>query len=606
MVPMISGLDILPPPKALTDSALENTVENRAGKNVESMQATKENKKALTEAKKRAAQMKKAKQKYEEMLVQRTFGSIRQLDPQVCVALGFGELSIMGSIDASNGSQGLSQFQQVTTCGGPITMMLLKLMKRVLSESLHYKKNQSQFEGGPVDDADDDNPYATTIPPMGAISSFTDIALASCESSTRNCFELLNRFLSSGTFASLYEHLAAVAELRCGVNRKIDDSDLERQLVETARCLFSCIESVMGSEMLTSSATGRTFLCSILKQIAEGDRIDYSTNGTKRNRISTSTMKTLMGYISDNVNEIVVGAYTGDLDFAMDGVNCMQAIFKCSQRISDSHNCDDSTSSLSQKLFAASEKLLRQSWPDDTKLNKGNVGVLLSLFVEHSPNRMKTLSYLVEDVLHEVKSLEKSEAVHDFPTCSHQTLGYFHSTALRFMVLEIEELFSSPLGKTKDPTVAMGTLELVKRMTSLLQSMSAITKMHNTKKFLILQHLKSGTRYLETFVLKAVPFFQVHFREHQESILDIIRCVQTWSRGLYHIISHGKRKKEAMVAKEAPRANKALEMFIHMVKAMLKKNNCMTAMCKSKGQEFLLSTIMLVTDSTFPVSKLRD
>lgn len=603
----ITGLDILPPPKVLTGSALENTDENRADTNVESTQATKENKKANTEAKKRAAQMKKAKQKHEEMLVQRTFGTIRQLDPQVCVALGFGDLSIMGSTNACEGSQGLSQFPQVTTCGGPVTMMLLKLMKRVLSEILHNKKHQSHFEGGPVHDADEDNPYATTIHQMSVIGNFTDIALASCESSTRNCFALLNRFLWSGAFASLYEHLAAVAELRCGVNRKVDDSDLERRLVETARCLFSCIESVMGSEMLTSSATGRTFLCSILKQIAEGDRTDYSSNGTKRNRISTSTMKTLMGFISDNVNEIIVGAYTGDLVFAMDGVNCMQAIFKCSQRISDSHmNCEDSASSLSQKLFAASEKLLRQSWPDDTKLNKGNVGVLLSLFVEHSPDRLKTLSYLVEDVLHEVISLEKSEAVHDFSTCSPQTLGYFHSTALRFLVLEIEELFSSPLGNTKDPTVATGTLELLKRMTSLLQSMSAITNMHSTKKFLILQHLKLGTRYLETFVLKAVPFFQVHFREHQESILDIIRCVQTWSRGLYHIISHGKRKKEAMVAKEAPRANKALEMFIHKVKAMLKKNNCMTAMCKSKDREFLSSTIMLVTNSTLSASKLRD
>ena len=32
------------------------------------------------------------------------------------------------------------------------------------------------------------------------------------------------------------------------------------------------------------------------------------------------------------------------------------------------------------------------------------------------------------------------------------------------------------------------------------------------------------------------------------------------------------------LAKEAPRAKKALEMFIHKVKAMLKKNSCMTAM----------------------------
>ena len=49
---------------------------------------------------------------------------------------------------------------------------------------------------------------------------------------------------------------------------------------------------------------------------------------------------------------------------------------------------------------------------------------------------------------------------------------------------------------------------------------------------------------------------------------------------MYHIIAHGKKEKDANLAKEAPRAKKALELFIHKVKAMLKKNRCMTAMCK--------------------------
>jgi hypothetical protein len=123
-------------------------------------------------------------------------------------------------------------------------------------------------------------------------------------------------------------------------------------------------------------------------------------------------------------------------------------------------------------------------------------------------------------------------------------------------------------------------MNLLQRMIRLLQELSDLTNEQTSKNFLSLQHLKFGSRFLETFVLNAIPFFQVHFRDHQESILETIRCVQTWSRELYHILSHGKRKKDAKLAKEAPRAKKALEMFIHKVKAMLKKNNCMTAMCK--------------------------
>lgn len=576
---MITGLDILLPPKLLlSDIGKLDNVENEV-----LMNKSKESKKALKEIKKQASQLKKAKHKHEEMLILRTFGTLRNLDPQVCVALGFGELSIMGSTNASCGSQGLSQIQQVSKGGGPVTMLLLKLLQKVLSEKLYNRKIQPQVKGDITiitEDSDDDNPYASTSPSIHETNNF--VSITSCGDSLRTCFALLDRFLRGGTFASLYEHLAAVAELRCGPNRKVDDHEAECQLVNTARCLFSCVKSIMGSEMLTKSATGRMLLASITKQIAQGDRNEYSSD-LKRNRLSTSSIKTLMGFIADNVNEIVVGAHSSDLGFVMDGVTCMQAIFECSQRLSDSNeekgnNGEDAaSSSLSEKLFTVSDKLLHQNWPDDTKMNKGNIGLLLSLFVEHSPNRMKTLSHLVNDVLQEVRVLEKGEVVPAFPTCSHQTIEFFHSTVLRFLWKEIEERFNSTSGKTKDPT---STMKILQQMADLLKSMAELSHEHSNKKFVLLQHLKFGSRFLETFVLNAIPFCQVNFSDHQESILDIIRCIQTWSRGLYHIVSHGKRKKDAMLAKEAPRAKKALETFIHKVKAMLKKNNCMTAMCK--------------------------
>ncbi len=590
------------PKLLLNDNGDLDNVENEGSINI-----SKENKKALTMAKKRASQVKKAKQKHEEMLIHRVFGALGQLDPHVCVALGFEDLSVMGSTDAQSSSQGLSQIQQVTTCGGPVTMLLLNLLQKVLSEKLCIKKSNGNNDFI-SEDVDCDNPYATTNPSRNETNNFADIAMSSCDESSKTCFELLDRFLRGGVFASLYEHLAAVAELRCGPNRKIDETDLECQLINTARCLFSCVQSVMGSDMLTRSATGRMLLASILKQMAQGDRNEYTSN-TKRHRSSTSTMKTLMGFINDNVNEIIVGVFTGDLVFAMDGVNCMKTIFECSQRLSESNegkgdNCVDADSSLSEKLFTASDKLLRQNWPDETKMNKGNVGVLLSLFVEHSPNRIKTLSHLVDDVLQEVRVLGKDEVVPTFPTCSNQTVGYFHSTVLQFLWKEIENIFHAPLGKTKDPTAATSVLHNLQQMATLLKSLSDLSNEYSTKKFLLLQHLKFGSKFLESFVLKAIPFFQVHFREHQESILDIIRCIQTWSRGLYHIISHGKRKKDSMLFKEAPRAKKALEMFIHKVKAMLKKNSCMTAMCKLTIVVFL--SWFSLTNSLLLVSLTRD
>mmetsp|Transcript_38641 Transcript_38641/g.81257 ORF Transcript_38641/g.81257 Transcript_38641/m.81257 type:complete len:814 (-) Transcript_38641:249-2690(-) len=607
------GLNVLPAPKELYDDHdyshdnTENEINIINSTDVEKL--SKEDKKALAAAKKMATKRAKekvkskqkrlkAKQKHEVQLVNRSMGALRPLDPQVCVALGFAELSVVGNADSQSdgGSQALSQFQQVTSCGGPVTTLLLKLLQKALSDSLSEKKGMSfraMMEGNTLEeDVDNDNPYMMTQDPSSAndaATNFAEIALSSCEDSSKKSFSLLDSFLKGGVFASLYEHLAAVAELRCGQNRSVDDDDAEKegQLVETARCLFSCVKSLMGSALLTRSATGRMFLASILKQIAEGDRDDYCAEGRKR-RPTTAKMNKLLGYVIDNVNEITTGAYTGDLDFAMDGVNCMEAIANCSNRISDvaaaegrkNKEGEEDAPSFPAKLSEVADKLLRQNWPDDTKMNKGNVGKLLSLLVEHSPNRMETLTRLVNDVLNEVPHLDKGQGVAIFPTCSHQTFGSYYSIVLEYLWKELVNLFESPVGKTKDPDAAPRAMVLMQELIGLLQSVFGLTKDNDVlaKKSILLQQLKFGSRFIETFVMKAIPFFQTHFQHHEETILDIIRHLQKWSHQLYHIITHGKREKDAILNKEAPRAKKALEMFIHKVKAMLKKNRCMTAM----------------------------
>ena len=348
-----SGLDLLPAPKELYDNYhgssndIDNNSENIVNMNVDDpKKMSKEDKKALAEAKKQIAKRAKAKvqskqkrfkarQKHEERLVQRTLGALRKLDPMVCIALGFAELSVMGNVGGGTqasgkgivASQGLSQhIQQVSSCGGPVTTLLLKLLQKALSDALSEKKGmafRARVEGNTSMEEEGvengDNPYMLgqhiTDAANATANTFADIALASCEESSQKSFSLLDSYLRAGAFASLYEHLAAVAELRCGPNRD-NDSETEKQLVETARCLFSCVESLMSSELLTRSAPGNMFLAAILKQIAEGDRDDYggSNNGGNRRRQrrpTTATMNKLLAYVMDNVNEIVTGAYNG-------------------------------------------------------------------------------------------------------------------------------------------------------------------------------------------------------------------------------------------------------------------------------------------------------
>ncbi|KAL7552476.1 hypothetical protein ACHAWF_016165 [Thalassiosira exigua] len=598
------GLDVLPAPKELYDDGINSNgdnTENLMNVNIDPKNMSKEDKKALAAAKKMATRRAKekvkskqrrlkAKQKHEENLTRRTMGALRPLDPQVCVALGFADLSVMGGGADDEGSQGLSQMQ-VTTCGGPVHTLLLRLLQKALSDSLSDRKGsapafRARLEGGipdADDDGDTDNPYVLkdgSQASTDATANFLIPFLTSCDESSRKSFILLDGFLRGGVFASLYEHLATVAELRCGANSSNADDCSEERLVETARCLFGCVATLMSTELLTRSSTGRMFLSAILKQIAEGDRDDYCAENKRRRRPTSSAMNKLLFYVVENVNEIITGAYTGDIEFAMDGVNCMQAILECSKRVSDADvGSEGDAPGFQSKLSEVADKLLRQDWPDDTKLNRGNVGKLLSLLVEHSPNRKETLSNLVKDVLLEVPHLDKGKGVPAFPTCSCQTFGIYFSTCLEYLSKELSSLFDSP-GSMKEPEAASRIIELMKEITGLLQALFDLTK-HNdalAKKTILLQQLKFGSRFLETFVSKAIPFFQIHFQHSQDEILEIIRLFQKWSRQLYHIISHGKREKDANLAKEAPRAKKALEMFIHKVKALLKKNRCMTAM----------------------------
>ena len=569
----------MPPPRELV-SINHTTIigENAANANLDGPKTkAKEEKKALTAAKNRAFKLKKVKQNYEQKLVHRSFDALRALDPNVCLALGFTDLCVVSSEDDE---------MHFTKCGDKVTTMLLKLLQKTLSESLFEKKSmafKARMDGSSSVEEDmlSDNPYMSASPVSNKASTFDEIALA-CESyNSKKSYELLDRLLRGDVFVSIHEHLAAVAELRCGSN-KSNDAESESQLIETARCLFRCLQSIVSSEMLTRSVTGRAFLVSILIQIKDGNRKSYGSD-TRRRRVSSTTMNKLLDSITDNVNEIVSGAWTNDLCFAMDGVNCMQVIYECSRRMSVSveemdNDSDDYASSISIKLSTTADKLLRQHWSDDTKMNKENVGRLLSLVIKHSSDRMKAMTHLVTDVLAEVPFLDKGSSVAIFPTCSRMTFPCFYATVMQFLWKELVKLFDSPLGKTKDPIAALPVLESMKDMIVLLQQLFDLTKELDAKKTTLLQQLKFGSRFIETFVVKAIPFCQVHFTSHQDSIIEIIRLLQKCSHRLNHIISHGKREKDAGLAKEAPRAKKVLETFIHKVKAMLKKNHCMTAL----------------------------
>lgn len=292
----------------------------------------------------------------------RTMGSLRPLDPNVCLALGFEDLAIVagGKGTQDDVSQGISQGVQLKSCGGPVVTLLLKLLQKTLADSLAERKSVSfkdRIQGNAtVDDDSSDNPYALQV--TREATSFADIALASCEESSRKSFELLDGFLEGGVFASIHEHLAVATVLRTDDRATEDDDDEEEKIVSTARDIFNCINVLMSSELLTRSNTGLRFLGSILDQIAKGNR-EYDSSNARR--ASAVTMLESMGLIMDSVVALLTGSYTGDMDFALDSVSCLNAICDCSRRVSeyDENGSADSSSNFA-KLSEVAHKLLKQ------------------------------------------------------------------------------------------------------------------------------------------------------------------------------------------------------------------------------------------------------
>jgi len=569
------GLDLLPAPKEMYEVHSPNAdipeYDPHASK-AEKKAAAAEKKilvKRAKEKEKSKTKLLKAKKKHEDLLSTRALGALRPLDPQVCCAIGFDGLSVMP--DTAEGSQCLSQVQ-VTECGGPVITLLLNLLDRSLSDMLSEKKNCAFNSGN--EERNDENPYKATS--HSSATNAASSALISSEDSSKKCFDLLQSYLNSGVFASLHEHLAVVAELRCGQNSSDNDVETEQQLVTTARCLFSCTRTLFESEILTRSPGGKFYLSLILKQLGRGDRSKYLDSVR---RPSSAHINNLLAYVTDNVSEIITGAYTGDLEFAMDGVLTIQSIFECSKRISDnSSDAKAATTSFGKKLSEVSEKLLKDHWPEETKMNKSNVGKLLSFFLEHSPDRRNSLTRLVNDVLLELPHTEKCKGpVTMYPTCCSNSFGSYYTVVLTYLWKELVKLFDCD---TKHPAVAEEMFKSMAELINFLQSLFDLTRENEclVKKAILLQQLKFGSKFIETFVAKAIPFFQVHFEQHQDTIFELIRRMQMNCRQMYAIIAHGKREKDANLAKEAPRAKKVLEMFIHKVKSLLKKNRCMTAM----------------------------
>lgn len=606
VLPQSSGLDILPPPNELfeheaEDASSEVSVFRNVDPNDESA-VKKANKDAKKLAAKHAKQQEKSKHKrisvrrqYEKNLADRTISQLRPLDSAVCIAIGYQELRACDN-KMSQLSVALSQ------CSGfklaePAALLLLEVLQDTLIRLLSNKQVPwFKYNASPMNDSDMIlNPYGIDVRTFKSSGKSSELLLATCDPTHKECFAMLGTYLEADVFCAMFEHLATIEHVR-NSTEDIYDEDTEKRLITTFNCISTIISTIVGSKKLTQSTTGKSYLGSILKALSEGTEHSGCIN-----LLPAEDMVEMLVKVLQLLTSILTGSHTDDMDFVMNGVTCMASIDECARRLGGDNN------QISTKLVEFVDSMLQRGWHDEVKLNKSNVGKMLSLLLDHSrveipPNastaiqsdigdlgRMKKLRLLVNDVLGELPHTDKCKGPVDlFQTCTLSTFGCYYSVALSYVHKELSSLFESSLGKTKDPAAGKRTLEYVTELVEMMNCLFRLTKNNHAlaKKHQLLQQLKWGSRFIETFVSKALPFFHTHFQNHEEAIICIIRDAQKTFKQLYHIISHGKRVKDANLAKETPRAKKALELFTHKVKALLKKNRCLTAMSEFLNLSF--------------------
>jgi hypothetical protein len=228
----------------------------------------KANKEAKKLATKQAKQNDKSKQKkltvknkYEKMLADRTMAQLRPLNPAVCIALGFPELRPMQQNDAK-GSQlslALSQLssQKKPKIADSVSILLFHVLNQTLKKLLSNKHALPfKSDGNSSDDFvnDSSNPYG--LDKTATVNEHSNVLLATCDSSQRECFAFLSTLHEGDVFCSMFEHLAALAGLRSSSDDVIDVNGLEERILEAAIVVFNCIATIVGSNKLTRTSTG--------------------------------------------------------------------------------------------------------------------------------------------------------------------------------------------------------------------------------------------------------------------------------------------------------------------------------------------------------------
>ncbi|KAL1918024.1 uncharacterized protein VTP21DRAFT_3290 [Calcarisporiella thermophila] len=221
---------------------------------------------------------------------------------------------------------------------------------------------------------------------------------------------------------------------------------------------------------------------------------------------------------------------------------------------------------LRETLSNLAEKYLGTEWVDRSTLKSETIVYLLRQQISNSKQPLETMEYYITTVLPAL-SIEDSETLEKHPLLTRHTY-VTHFKAIEMELVSVIESFDLLHYSTTEECIAHihHTIDNWSRLTVSVRGMDHRPLFSVT--------LRYGRIFLERFLRSFLPYLARNFKAHKESVVVILRNLQTSTRTFQIVCGHVKVIKDRALASLVPPIRKAMETIIFQVKAMLQENNC--------------------------------
>ena len=445
--------------------------------------------------------------KIKKLRSKRALASLRPLNYEVVLALGFPHMNAIGNNGEISQDMAVGSAPATFNIGGIVAKLLLKQLLESLKDAMTEKKALQWMNANTTNGENE----------TGQIEVFDNVynpGYSSSASPQSKSEFRINQFLDGGVFHSIHQHLATMIEIKnschkdnyVGNGAEVDDEEVEGEynMPRITLCISLILESIvvlLKSKKMSNTKSGRVLLQQVLNQLAHGEKNNSKFTMTPVGNTPTSTQQHFKGDSSEIIEglkclfDLCKDACCGekvDLGFAMKGIGTLEAIIGCAERISKvgysgsgeggsarRQKKNEIVHEMKESMSDLCYTFMQQDWcPPLLRecrhkffYNKDNIGVLVNCFLRCSGSKN---SYKIDELSSdEVKKLNVSEIgrigaigqivdeilpaladtdgcrgpVEAYPTLTQQSLSNYFSATISFIVEDLDNFCMSKFVK---------------------------------------------------------------------------------------------------------------------------------------------------------------